>query len=276
MAVPHSYDCRMTPPLTEDSRHKSRRVLVTLESTQRVILTFMAFVVLVMLVVAAINAATWVEASISAGSGDNGDGRTPTLIPLSVAALVAFIAWYYVATIKIKDGFGQIESSIQEGDGEPDEALLVVTDRALRDLLEFNQQEARKYHANAQSQARQAFRISQGAMVFGLLVLLVGACLTMLADDPTATISVAGLTGVATAISGYIAATFLRSYGISVSQTFRYFQQPLVTSFILIADRMAKGITDETARNETHAAIATQIVRGSFDLFAGGPETGRE
>jgi len=121
----------------------------------------------------------------------------------------------------------------------------------LTGLLKANRKQMEAYDELARVQSRESFRNSQIAMAIGLAVLVFGALAVILVNDTASKITTATLTGLGGLLSGYISRTFLRVYERSQQQLTFFFQQPLVNSYILAADRMIERMaSDEIKDNE--------------------------
>lgn len=117
-------------------------------------------------------------------------------------------------------------------------------------LLRLNRTEMERYHHLTIEQAARSFRHSQIAMYlgFGLLVFSI-VIVVWPATSVQTKLTVAALGLVSTTVSGYITQTFLKSHAQSVAQLNRFFNQPLVSSYLLTAERLALSLED-SARND--------------------------
>lgn len=64
----------------------------------------------------------------------------------------------------------------------------------------------------------------------------------MAAHDTATGVTIASLSGLASAVGGYISTTLLRTYQISVRQAEVYFREPVAASYLLAAERIARGL----------------------------------
>jgi hypothetical protein len=121
---------------------------------------------------------------------------------------------------------------------------------SLRNLLLLNRQEMTNYHELTKQQARRSFSNSLVAMWLGFLI--VATCIVIIAIpgviDGNTKLTVAALGSVGTVVSGFITRTFLRQRALSIDQLNRFFNQPLVTSYLLTAERIALEQTDDKIR----------------------------
>lgn len=145
-----------------------------------------------------------------------------------------------------------------------DSANDLTNSKDLVALIQANRRQMSAYDVLAQAQAKTAFRNSQFAMAAGLLVLVAGAVVAIAAPEVSTKIATASLTAIGGALSGYIAKTFLESYSNAVTQLNFYFQQPLITSYLLTAQRLIDELTADkrdAALDETIARINDTLVR---------------
>jgi hypothetical protein len=115
-------------------------------------------------------------------------------------------------------------------------------------LLVANQRQMEAYSSIARSQAESSHRASQAAMGAGLLVLLVGGVVAYFVTDPATKFATVILASVGSVIGGYISRTFIAVQQRSTEQMGYYFQQPLVQSYLLSAERLARQMGDEQER----------------------------
>ena len=123
-------------------------------------------------------------------------------------------------------------------------------------LLVANRKQMDAYDDLARLQAKESFRNSQAAIALGLFALLVGGLVALLASDTTSKITTATLTGLAAALSGYIGRTFLRVYERAQQQLTFFFQQPLVNSYILGAERLIQDMENEHKDKEVSRIVS--------------------
>lgn len=204
----------------------------------------------------------WANVASRWGSWD--DPVTPGLwaasIATSVAAFTLALVWY----ARWATAVGAFRDRL---DQERAEALRAVRDAAapriegeLTQLLEANRALLDDYQRPVRAQARTSYLLSQVAIVIGLLVLLAGIGITLAANTGSAQLGVAGITAVGAAVSGYIARTFLRVYERAQDQLNFYFREPLVTSYLLAAERLAEKLEGER-RADAYAGMVREIVR---------------
>lgn len=110
-------------------------------------------------------------------------------------------------------------------------------------LMHLNRTETIGYHELTLNHATRSFKNSQRSMAIGLAML--AFCLAIVAFPNLATdvrLTVAALGGISTVLSGYITKTFLKAHSEALAQLNRYFNQPLVTGYLLNAERIASTL----------------------------------
>lgn len=142
---------------------------------------------------------------------------------------------------------------VAESTNELDDAKDLVA------LIKANRRQMSAYDVLAQAQANTAFRNSQLAMAAGLLVLVGGAIVAISAPELATKVATASLTAIGGALSGFIARTFLQTYSSAVRQLNFYFQQPLITSYLLTAQRLISELSNNKARDAALGEVITRI-----------------
>lgn len=160
---------------------------------------------------------------------------------LGIAAMMAIGgmlvgAWtcssYFSARAKFRERRGRATRAAEEA------ALKGSVGPELAALLLENRKQMEKYDFMARDQAESAYRYGRAAMVVGLVTLIAGTG-TAIAVGPTASkITTAGLAAVGGVLASYVARTFLRTYQWTLAQLNYYFEEPLITSYILTAERL--------------------------------------
>jgi len=132
----------------------------------------------------------------------------------------------------------------------------------LRELLQLNRQEMSTYHLLTKEQARRSFSNSLVAMWLGFLILAGSVALVAWPNivDSGTKLTVAAIGTVGTIVSGFIARTFLKQHSLAITQLNRFFNQPLVSSYLLTAERVALAL-DEPAR----AAALVQVITRALE-----------
>lgn len=147
----------------------------------------------------------------------------------------------------------------------------------VEDPRDRNQKRIEEYNKIAWSQARGSYRNSQIAMSIGLALLVAGVITTIRQSQTSAQLVVGGLTGLGSAVSAYLGATFIRIYNEAVNQMNYYYGQPLVTSYLLEAERMSKALEKLDTRDKVMERVIDATLAGAAEAGeALSPNTGRE
>ena len=145
----------------------------------------------------------------------------------------------------------------QDGQAERDTSRRgrILKDPELENLILLNRQQIEIYHRITTRQARRADRNSQAAMAVGFAILTVGALTVLRVADDTSKVVVGVLASLGSLFSGYISHTFLRAESVAMAQLNFYFRQPLVTSYILLAERVSQKLPREQEPQALRALI---------------------
>jgi len=119
-----------------------------------------------------------------------------------------------------------------------DEQARLAKDTTLPALLSFNREQMARYHQIATAQARVAARNSQIAMTIGFAALIGGAVTAIVTNDTITKLVIGGLASLGGIFSGYITRTFFVAQDKAIGQLFKYWEQPLATSYFLTAERI--------------------------------------
>lgn len=136
-----------------------------------------------------------------------------------------------------------------------------VGDLALPALWKVTHARLGQYHVTAVGQAKRAFRNAQYAMGAGFVLLAVFVYAAFNAKSATASATAGVLGAVAAALAGYIARTFIRSQEMTSQALHRYFEEPLVLSRYLAAERLVRdaGISEEKKADLLYAIVHSMI-----------------
>lgn len=130
------------------------------------------------------------------------------------------------------------------------------------DTRSSNQQLVDQYHALTTSQARTSYRNCQAAIAIAFAILVSGAALSLTTEDTSARLTIGVLAGVGSTLSTYLGATFIKSHERALRQMNYYFGQPLVTSYILEAERLTQSLRREN-RDDAVRMIIRETLRGA-------------
>jgi hypothetical protein len=134
------------------------------------------------------------------------------------------------------------------------------------DLLGFIRANASQMHAYdlmARRQAAQSHRASLVAMFVGLALVGAGVAVAVLAPDTASKVVGAAVTSVGAAVGGYIARTFLTNSRRSADNAAYYFQQPLVTSYLLGAERLLSRLPEDARASALQNIIGATLDQAS-------------
>jgi hypothetical protein len=118
-------------------------------------------------------------------------------------------------------------------------ALQHISDPTLQGLAWVNFKQLRTFTVIAQKQARISYYASLAAAAMSLMVLVAGSAVAIESPTTPAKATAAALATVGTALSGFLARTFLRSYQMTSLQMSYYYGQPLVHCYLLHAEWLA-------------------------------------
>lgn len=107
---------------------------------------------------------------------------------------------------------------------------------------------------------RSCYTYAQAAIAGGFLVLVAGAIsVAAFVQTSTAQITLGALTGLGSALASYIATTYLKIYNTAQRQLNFYFEEPLIGSYLLTAERLADNLSDER-RDDVYVSMVDQIM----------------
>ena len=130
----------------------------------------------------------------------------------------------------------------------------------LRELIKVNREDMGRYQTLTQNQATTSYRWSLAALGAGLAVLIGGIVVVISATGTADKAAVAGLTGISGALASYVARTYLRIYERTLQQLNFYFQQPLVTSYLLAAERVTHEVDSPPDKHKIRVKIIEQAL----------------
>ncbi|MFD7629514.1 hypothetical protein ACFV7Q_26385 [Streptomyces sp. NPDC059851] len=129
----------------------------------------------------------------------------------------------------------------------------------LASLVNFNRILLEQYHGIATKQANKSFNSSIGAMIVGLLVLVVAFIASMQFNALGERIFIGSLAALSTVFVGYLSRTFLVVYDRSLQQLNQYFNQPVLNQYFLTAERIADRLDGEQ-KDELLTQIAKDVL----------------
>jgi hypothetical protein len=136
----------------------------------------------------------------------------------------------------------------------------LARDTTLPALLRYNREQMALYHQIATTQARAAGRNSQLAMAVGFAVLVAGAVVAIVSNDITTKLVTGGLAALGGIFSGFITRTFFVAHDKAIGQLYKYWDQPLTTSYLLTAERISTVFSDDRNREKELAKLIDQLL----------------
>jgi hypothetical protein len=109
-------------------------------------------------------------------------------------------------------------------------------------------------------------------MAAGLGFVFMGGIYVMNTPDLSHVVAGTAISTIAGAISAFIAKTFMDVHRLSLSQLNHYFQQPVLNSHVLTAQRLADRIDDKLSREKAYQDILGSVV----GLITNQPDTPTE
>jgi hypothetical protein len=149
------------------------------------------------------------------------------------------------------------EQAARRGVDEALDELAVETD--LPGLLRLNRRQMEQYETLTRRQASSSYRISHVALAVGLVGLIAGSVSAVVVDGESARIVAGALAVSAGAIASFVARTYLRIYERTLAQLNHYFEQPLVSSYILTAERLVDKMSPER-RDDALADVVVNLL----------------
>ncbi|MEU4417364.1 TRADD-N-associated membrane domain-containing protein [Nocardia salmonicida] len=127
-----------------------------------------------------------------------------------------------------------------------DRAIAKVTDPFdLMQLMEVNRRQMEVYDDQARNQSSTSHWTALGAMVAGLSIVGFGIGVAANADSDATKFATAIIAAVGTTVGGYIAKTFITLNSSTQEQVRYYFEQPLVASYLITAERFIARMPEE-------------------------------
>ncbi|SEM56179.1 hypothetical protein [Streptacidiphilus jiangxiensis] len=182
------------------------------------------------------------------------------LVGLGVALVGgAGLATVHLRTVRRREATLEVVK-IREAE---EEALKKVL--SLENLFALNQKQIADYHLIATVQAAQSFRSARLAMWAGLGVIVACCSVGLIVQAAEAKVFLGAVAAVGAALSGYLNRTYLNMYGQTLAQLNRFFEQPVLSSSYLTAERLAKGLSDDP-ESEVRRQIVAQVLAASAQM----------
>lgn len=188
---------------------------------------------------------------------------SPTSIMLGMVSTVTGFALSIFAIARLSNARARFfEDAEAKAQGAAERAIEEVTDPGdLLGLMRANKKQMEAYDTLARSQASSAHFASMIAGAFGLVAIVAGVLVIVFTGDASTKYAAAFLTAAATATSGYVAKTFIRVQDGTMKQMRFYFQQPLVQSYLLSAERLASQLPEDRKAQQFERVIGALIAQ---------------
>lgn len=177
--------------------------------------------------------------------------------------LAVTVPWLITRRTYMKNKNASFDESLQaqrKYEREVMEKLKKTTELAT--LMELNQGQITRYHNIVTEQADKSFKSSRLAMGVGLFLLVCAAFGGVYVPLEEIRWFIGALAAFSTLLSGYLTKTYLAMYKESIGQLNRYFDQPVLNSYYLTAERLTEGLDVEHAQ-EVRQQIINEVLATS-------------
>ncbi|WP_405956411.1 hypothetical protein [Streptomyces phaeochromogenes] len=192
------------------------------------------------------------------------------LLAILVVAVVLYLITRRQYMANQNKGFTAKLKAQEEYHQQALEKLRKTTELAT--LMELNQGQIGEYHRIVTDQADKAFRSSRTAMGVGLFLLVCAAFGGVYVPLEEIRWFIAALAAFSTLLSGYLSRTYMILYRESITQLNRYFDQPVLNSYYLTAERLTQSLDREHVV-EIRRQIINEVLATSSRLGAKGADT---
>ncbi|MEV3911034.1 hypothetical protein [Streptomyces canus] len=191
----------------------------------------------------------------------------------TVVTLIAFLATRRQRMANENKHYSEILKAEEEYKREVLEKLKKETELAT--LMGLNQGQINEYHRIVTEQADKAFRSSRIAMNIGLLLLVAAALAGAYVPLEEVRWFIGALAAFSTLLSGYLSKTYLTLYRESIRQLNRYFDQPVLNSHYLTAERLAESL-DRKDAIEVRRQIIDEVLAASTQVGTKGGDLAKK
>lgn len=145
----------------------------------------------------------------------------------------------------------------------------------LATLMDLNQGQIKDYHRIVTRQADKSFRSSQAAMGIGVAMLVVCLASGFIVDAAQIRWFIAGLATLSTTMAGFLNRTYIGMYRDCIRQLNRYFDQPVLNSYFLTAERLSEGLKEFEAgpAHEIRVRLIEEVIATSSRMSQRGTDT---
>ncbi|MES2206263.1 MAG: hypothetical protein V4525_05625 [Pseudomonadota bacterium] len=127
-------------------------------------------------------------------------------------------------------------------------------------LFDLYNKQIERYQTETRARAGWSFLFAICAMFAGLLLVVWGGRTIIQSADWKNIAGGTAISGLGGIMSAYITKTFLDIHRLSLNQLNRYFQQPVINTYVLTAQRLSEQIEDTTLKQQTYQKIIDQII----------------
>ncbi len=142
---------------------------------------------------------------------------------------------------------------------------------SLPSLVELNSLTLTEYHSIATNQAQKSFRSSQRAMLGGFIWLIVCSTAIVFVGSLNGKIIAAAMAPVGSVLAAFLGRTYLFVYERALAQLSQYYNQPLLNSYYLAAERLAIEMSPE-ARDRLIGNVVEQLLAAARNLSERTPQ----
>ncbi|MEU3840809.1 hypothetical protein AB0E88_12345 [Streptomyces sp. NPDC028635] len=189
------------------------------------------------------------------------------LLTIGVVIALAFaIPWFLTRRKYMKNQNVEFEERLRAEREYARQALEKLKQaNELATLMQLNQGQITTYHDIVTDQADKSFKSSRIAMTVGMALLVAAALGGAWVPLEQIRWFIGALAAFSTLLSGYMSKTYLTLYKESIGQLNRYFDQPVLNSYYLTAERLIGDLAQEH-RDEVRMQIINEVLRTSARL----------
>ncbi|MEU0411736.1 hypothetical protein ABZ307_28495 [Streptomyces griseorubiginosus] len=182
---------------------------------------------------------------------------------LAVLVLFFAIPWFNTRRTYMRNQNARIAEQLKTQQELRHEALeKLKKSTELATLMELNQGQIATYHRIVTEQADKSFKSSRVAMGIGLFLIVCAAVGGAYVPLEEVRWFIGALAAFSTLLTGYLTRTYLVMYKESIGQLNRYFDQPVLNSYYLTAERLTAGL-DPTHAHDVRCQIINEVLATS-------------
>lgn len=185
------------------------------------------------------------------------------VIGIGIIILIVGVPWFITRRTYMKNQNASIAEQLKTQQELRHEALeKLKKSTELATLMELNQGQITRYHNIVTEQADKSFKSSRVAMSIGLFLIVCAAVGGAYVPLEEVRWFIGALAAFSTVLTGYLTRTYLAMYKESIGQLNRYFDQPVLNSYYLTAERLTAGL-DATHAHEVRCQIINEVLATS-------------